>query len=93
MKMGWFRSGDKVRLLSFSRFFPVFSVLILCVWECIEWLNKLFASKADVVELAVHHVKDGNHNDLYVLPFLKRRKVVLMHCCVGSGGGLGLGRC
>jgi hypothetical protein len=33
----------------------------------IEWLNKLFASKADVVDLAVHHVKDGNHNDLYVL--------------------------
>ncbi|KAJ9108326.1 hypothetical protein QFC20_003487 [Naganishia adeliensis] len=29
-----------------------------------EWLNKLFASKSDVLDLTVHHIKDGNHNDL-----------------------------
>ncbi|KAI5452465.1 hypothetical protein NCC49_000628 [Naganishia albida] len=29
-----------------------------------EWLNKLFASKFDVLDLTVHHVKDGNHHDL-----------------------------
>ncbi|KAJ9099908.1 hypothetical protein QFC21_003913 [Naganishia friedmannii] len=29
-----------------------------------EWLNKLFASKSDVMDYVVYHIKDGNHNDL-----------------------------